>query len=121
MLNTLCLFGEDLSEVKIEGLVLDKGPGPRPLYFLPVPEDRTIRLPFSSQPFSTQVPYCNFQKPSAEASVLFTGCLQNESEVLSTRLPGFKSSSRECLVPRQQLSKAESGNLSSRDLASLHH
>jgi hypothetical protein len=69
------LPGEDLSEVKIEDLVLVRR-GPKPLYILAVPDDREIRHHFSS-PFSiTQKPYWHFKGHRPTPSVLFIVYLQ---------------------------------------------
>jgi hypothetical protein len=57
MIAGCSLSGEDLSEVKIEDLVLVKGRGLGPLYILTTPDDREIRHDLSSQLSGTQDPY----------------------------------------------------------------
>jgi hypothetical protein len=55
------LSGEDLSEVKIEDLVLVKGRGLGPLYFLAAPDDREVSYHLSSQLSGTQDPSWHFK------------------------------------------------------------
>jgi hypothetical protein len=57
MIAGCSLSGDDLSEVKIEDLVLVKGRGLGPLYILTTPDDREIRHDLSSQLSGTQDPY----------------------------------------------------------------
>lgn len=63
--------------------------------------------------------HIDISKLSADALCSFHWLSVNENEVASNRLPKFKSTSRNHLVPRVQLNKAEGGNSSSRILASL--